>query len=468
MAAPHRPRPVCGFVPPYLLARLAEEGDAAPPARATLALDALLRNRREARAPAAAPREGGVEGAVAELRWTVHDVAGGTELPGRPVRATGQPETGDAAVDEAYTGVEASLLLFEEVFGRTSYDGRGAPVLASVHYGTDYDNAFWDGTQLVFGDGDGRVFERFTKPVDVLAHELTHAVTERTAGLRYQGQSGALNESMSDVFAAMMKQRLLGQTAAEADWLIGAGLFKPGINGRGLRDMAAPGTAYDDPALGKDPQPDSMAGYVETTEDNGGVHLNSGIPNRAFHLAATALGGRSWEVAGQVWWAALTSGIPEDTDFAGFAAATVAAAGTVAPDAVDTVREAWATVGVDPAGTDPRDADLAGAGPAPEEAAEGTGWPSVVVVRRSGGFAGRVSSGRAVLGEDPRTRQIELLLGGIDPTALSSAKPQPDRFVYTFELGDQELTVQEQQLTPELDRLARLLLDSDPGFEPGR
>src|SRR5919107_721158 len=349
------PRPSCGFVPPYLLAQLAADGDAAPPARSTLDPDALLRSRREASTPSpgalGAGAGGAVAGAVEELRWTVHDAAGSTDLPGRAVRATGQPATGDPAVYEAYVGVEASLLLFKEVFGRTSYDGQGAPVIASVHYGTDYDNAFWDGNQLVFGDGDGKVFERFTKPVDVLAHELTHAVTERTAGLLYQGQSGALNESMSDVFAAMVKQRLLGQTAAEADWLIGEGLFRPGINARALRDMAAPGTAYDDPALGRDPQPDSMAGYVETSDDNGGVHINSGIPNRAFHLVATALGGHSWEDAGQVWWRTLTSGLAPDTDFAGFAAATLTAAETVSTAAVEAVRQAWGTVGVEPAGS---------------------------------------------------------------------------------------------------------------------
>ena len=461
-------RPVCGFVPPYLLSQLAADGDVAPPAQATLAHDALLRSRREAQSPAPGSPEpsgagaGAPADAVAGLQWTVHDAGNGTELPGRPVRATGEPASGDAAIDEAYAGVEASLLLFQEVFGRASYDGQGAPVTATVHYGTDYDNAFWDGTQLVFGDGDGKVFERFTKPVDVLGHELTHAVTDRTSGLRYQGQSGALNESVSDVFAAMVKQRLLGQTAAEADWLVGAGLFRPGINARALRDMAAPGTAYDDPALGKDPQPDSMAGYVETTDDNGGVHLNSGIPNRAFHLVATALGGRSWEVAGQIWWSTLTSGIAADIDFAGFAAATIAAAQSVAPDSVDAVRQAWATVGVEPSG------DRGSAGGAASGVGIPAGQPSVVVVRRSGGFAGLVASGRAVLGDDPRTSEIEMLLGGIAAAAFAPEEPQPDRYVYTFELGERHITVQEQQLTPELDRLARLLLESDTGVDPGR
>ena len=245
--------------------------------------------------------------------------------------------------------------MLDEVYGRSSYDGAGATVSATVHYEERYVNAFWDGAQLVFGDGDGEVFDRFTKPVDVVGHELAHALTEHTAGLAYEGQSGALNESVSDVFAACLEQRLRGQTAAEADWLIGSDLFLPGVEARGLRDMAAPGTAYDDPVLGRDPQPAHMDDYVDTSEDNGGVHLNSGIPNRAFHLAATAIGGSSAEGAGVIWYAALTGGrVGARTDFAGFAAATVAEAGEHA----DAVREAWATVGVTP------DSSSAAPGPA--------------------------------------------------------------------------------------------------------
>ncbi len=258
--------------------------------------------------------------------FAVYTASHGSTLPGRKVRAADAPATGDEAVDEAHDGVQASLALFNEVFGRDSYDGQGAAVVATVHYERDYDNAFWDGNQLVFGDGDGTVFDRFTKPVDVLGHELSHAVTQFTANLTYQGQSGALNESISDVFGSCLKQRLLGQGVDEADWLIGEGIFLPSVQGRALRSMAAPGTAYDDPALGKDPQVAAMADYVDTQDDNGGVHTNSGIPNKAFHLAATGIGGTSWDGAGKIWYAALTSGITADTDFATFAAATVAAA----------------------------------------------------------------------------------------------------------------------------------------------
>ena len=159
------------------------------------------------------------------------------------------------------------------------------PLHGWVHYGHDYDNAFWDGEEMVFGDG--KMFDRFTKSLDVIGHELTHGVTEHEAGLQYLNQSGALNESVSDVFGSLVKQYKLGQTADQADWLIGADLVKPGFPGKALRSMAEPGTAWDG-----DDQP---AQHGRTTcrrmSDNGGVHTNSGIPNKAFAELALALGG---------------------------------------------------------------------------------------------------------------------------------------------------------------------------------
>lgn len=420
----------CRFVPPYLLRLVAPE---------SLVVDERLRGARAV--PTAIQRSAPAPGGPA---WTVHSADNTMTLPGRPVRAAGEPEAGDEAVDEAAAGVSGALALFAEVYGRSSYDGDGAPVSLTVHYGRDYDNAFWDGTQLVFGDGDGKVFGRFTRPVDVLGHELTHAVTEHTAGLRYQDQSGALNESVSDVFAACLKQRLLGQTAAQADWLIGEGIFLPGIQARALRDMAAPGTAYDDPAIGRDPQVGHLRDYVDTTDDNGGVHLNSGIPNRAFQLAAIAIGGSTWEGAGRVWYAALTGGaVGPDTDFAGFAAATIAAAGPHA----DAVRSAWSEVGVS------------------GSAAVGSGPPvgagsRRVSVRRTGGFAGlRVAGELDLDSDDPRAPEVAALVEGVDLATVAGGQPQPDRYVYSFDLCGSCADVPEQHLTPDLARLAALVLE---------
>lgn len=432
----------CTFVPPYLLRRIAD----ASPEAATTCGDALTLDEGF-RAQRAAPPSPPPAGARAGAAWTIHTAANRTDLPGTPVRSVGDPESGDEAVDEAAYGVEGTLALFAEIYGRASFDDQGAPVTATVHYGRDYVNAFWDGTQLVFGDGDRRVFGRFTRPVDVLGHEFSHGVVQHTAGLVYQGQSGALNESVADVFAACLKQRLLAQTPAQADWLIGQGLFLPGVRARALRDMAAPGTAYDDPVLGKDPQVGHMDDYVETSDDNGGVHLNSGIPNRAFQLAATSIGGNTWAGAGAIWYAALTSGaVGPESDFASFAAATVAAAG----DHADAVAAAWSEVGV-----------TADRSPSTPVSPVGSAASGVVAVRRSGGFVGSTVEGQVDLDgpDDDVVAEVRELVDRIDLAAVAAGLPHPDMYSYVFDVAGTRATVPEQNLTPELRRLAELLLD---------
>ena len=438
----------CQFVPPYLLRQIAaSRSEAAPCCESTLVIDDRLRSARMLRLPGTTQERR----ATADAAWTVHSADNTADLPGTPIRSAGSAAVGDPAVDEAATGIEATLALFADVYRRASYDGNGAPVSLTVHYRTDYDNAFWDGTQLVFGDGDGKVFGRFTRPIDVLGHEFTHALTEHTTGLEYQGQPGALNESVSDVFASCLKQRVLGHTAVEADWLIGQDLFVEGINARGLRDMAAPGSAYDDPMLGRDPQAGHMDGYVDTIDDHGGVHLNSGIPNRAFQLAATAIGGRSWEGAGAIWYAALTGGqVTARTDFAGFAAATVAAAGQHAAVVLD----AWEQVGVTPV-TRTAEPGL------PEPEVEPAAARTLVAVRRSGGFAGRSVDGAVDLdSDDPRTGELRHLVDTIDLRGVTGGRPHPDMFVYAFDLCGSQATVPEQHLTDELRRVASLVLES--------
>jgi Zn-dependent metalloprotease len=379
---------LCGIIPPHLLQQIAraETGPQAEAAERTLAVGRRVARGREVRAvrtsrmgipgtitglvpphlqqrlrgahlgseaPAPAAEQTPAEGAAAVHR-SVHDARRGTTLPGVLVREEGQGPTGDESADEAYDGLGATWELYYQAFSRNSLDDAGMGLIATVHYGEDFQNAFWDGEQMIIGDGDGVYFQSFTNAVDVIGHELTHGVVQHTAGLIYVAQPGALHESVADCFGAMVKQRLLGQSAAEADWLIGAGLFTDRVEGVALRSMKAPGTAYDDPVLGVDPQPDSMADYAalphDEANDNGGVHINSGIPNRAFYLAATGIGGTSWEGAGQLWYQALTgAGLPKDADFATFAAATLEAAaarhgeGSTQQDAV---AEAWRTVGV--------------------------------------------------------------------------------------------------------------------------
>lgn len=343
----------CSIVPPHLLTRLAALQDprltvAARAARhALLELDPVLQARSEALG--APVRRAAV---VGSLTRRISDAGGREELPGNLVRAEGAPATGDAAADEAYDGLGSTYRLFSEEYGRSSIDGAGRALEATVHYGTDYDNAFWDGERMVFGDGDGEIFGRFTASLTVISHELVHGFTQYSTNLEYQGQSGALNESLSDVFGVLVEQRELGQDAADATWLVGAGIFTAQVQGSALRSLRAPGTAYDDDVLGRDPQPATMADYVETTSDNGGVHINSGIPNHAFYLAATSLGGRAWEGAGRIWYDAVLGGtIPPDCNFPAFAHATIGAAekrfGTGSPEA-GAVTGAWSRVGVLP------------------------------------------------------------------------------------------------------------------------
>ncbi|GHA68681.1 M4 family metallopeptidase [Streptomyces termitum] len=338
----------CTIVPPHLLEHLAasENPSVAAAARRTLLADATARTARTRPRPdAPAP---GAE-APAEPRRTIHDARNRTALPGAKVRDEGEEPVADATVNRAYTGLGATFALFRDAFGRDSMDGAGLPLIASVHYDEKYGNAFWNGEQMVFGDGDGEIFLDFTLPVDVIGHELAHGFTQYTANLEYFSQSGALNESVSDVFGSLVKQYALGQSADQADWLIGAGLFHPDVQGAALRSMKAPGTAYDDDVLGKDPQPAHMDDYVRTGQDNGGVHINSGIPNHAFYLAATELGGNAWERAGRIWYDVLTGGtLTPDTRFTEFAAATVRAARARYGDAaeIQAVTKAWAAVGV--------------------------------------------------------------------------------------------------------------------------
>ena len=397
----------CSILPPYLLDAVAAncDGEVAERAAHTLRVEMAMRTQREVRAvrtdrpagPSRPPGEGGTPPGIvpvdllerigrgqdralrADLDETgrprrapqapptqppvaatparrIHDAQHRADLPGALVRTEGAGPARDESANEAYDGLGATWRLLNDVYGRNSLDGRGLPLVASVHFRGGYDNAFWNGDQMVFGDGDGEIFASFTDSIDVIGHELAHGLTQYTAGLVYLAQAGALNESISDVFGVLTEQYLAGQSAEEATWLVGAGLFTPQVRGVALRSMKAPGTAYDDPRLGKDPQPAHLRDYQDLPHDdsgdNGGVHINSGIPNHAFYLVATRLGGPAWERAGQIWYDTLVAGrLPKDADFARFAAGTIDAAtaryglGSV----VDAVREAWAAVGVRPA-----------------------------------------------------------------------------------------------------------------------
>jgi Zn-dependent metalloprotease len=283
------------------------------------------------------------------LDRTIYDAENTESLPGTLVRHEGGKANGEKTVSEAYDYSGSTYNFYKGIFERDSIDTKGMKLDSTVHYGEDYNNAFWNGTQMVYGDGDGEIFQRFTKSIDVIGHELTHGVTQYEAALEYEGQAGALNESFSDVFGSLVKQYALKQRADKADWLIGAGLFTNKIKGVALRSMKEPGSAYNDPTIGKDPQPGHMKNYVNTSSDNGGVHINSGIPNRAFYLTALELGGYAWEKAGRIWYIALTERLRERSTFQKAVNITFEVAGTLygkSSREQNAVNMAWDQVGI--------------------------------------------------------------------------------------------------------------------------
>ena len=217
---------------------------------------------------------------------------------------------------------------YKNTFNRNSFDNNGATLRSTVHYGRNYNNAFWNGSQMVYGDGDGTTFRSLSGALDVVAHELTHAVTERTAGLQYQYQSGALNESISDTFGVFLDN---------GDYLIGEDVYTPNQAGDALRSLSNP-ELYG--------QPSTMSGYVNTTSDNGGVHTNSGIPNKAAYLTISSLG---TAVAEKIYYRALTVYLTPTSNFSGARAALLAAAADLygsTSTQYNAVKSAWTQVGV--------------------------------------------------------------------------------------------------------------------------
>ena len=339
---------VCTIVPSGIFENIARRGTEHQRAEAfrNLAAAGQLRGQRSGAIlpPAWAAVAPGV------LRRTIYDAQTGMQLPGVLVRGEGDPKSRDTSVNEAYDGSGRTYNFYLKVFERNSIDGNGMRLDSTVHYRRNFNNAMWNGRQMVYGDGDGEIFQRFTRSLDVIGHELTHGITEFEAGLEYSGQPGALNEHFSDVFGSLVKQYAKKQKSVEADWLIGAGLFTRGIKGVAIRSMKEPGSAYDDPLIGKDPQPAHMKDFARTVDDNGGVHINSGIPNKAFYNAAVALGGFAWEKAGRIWYITLVEKVKPKTDFKKCAQMTVdAAAGLYGSGSAEqkAVRAAWADVGIE-------------------------------------------------------------------------------------------------------------------------
>jgi len=350
-------QPIQCIVPPYMLERLARSPDPAVRERAIVGLSGSAAVRAVRAFAQNMPGMMALPSPAAAKHRLVYDAKKKDQLPGKLVRSEGDKKSADVAVNEAYDFSGDTYDFYRDLFGRNSLDDAGMTLVSSVHVGEPdgsgkyqpMDNAFWDGGQMAYGDGDGRVFGRFTRSLDVVAHELTHGVQSFTSNLVYRGQSGALNEHFSDVFGILVRQWRRGESVQKADWLIGAQVLVPAKTRRGIRDMLHPGTAYtNDPDLGSDPQPDHMKRLYTGGADNGGVHLNSGIPNRAFALAAMALGGNAWDAAGRIWYEAMLQ-LSRTSVFADMAALTAQIAGDSSrfgKDAKKIVRDAWKKVGL--------------------------------------------------------------------------------------------------------------------------
>lgn len=292
------------ILPPYILDHLASSSD--PKVRA-LAIEAIARSaalRATRKTISQFPAMAAIPSPAGKKERLVYDMKrqGSSALPGKLVRREGDAKTVDVAVNEAYDHSGVTYDFYSKVYGRNSLDDRGMTLVSSVHLGVNYNNAFWNGEQMAYGDGDGVIFTRFTRSLDVVGHELTHGVVSHTCNLEYRNESGALNEHFADVFGVLVKQWKRKQTAAKADWLIGADIIGPGTSATALRTFKGEKAYEDDDALGTDPQPKHLSDKYTGTADSGGVHINSGIPNHAFFLVATALGGRAWERAGKIWY----------------------------------------------------------------------------------------------------------------------------------------------------------------------
>ncbi|MFL6144894.1 MAG: M4 family metallopeptidase [Labedaea sp.] len=340
-------RHLCSYVPPYLIDHIArtsrKTAEGGYPAQQTALATRMLREKREAVTLASVPAtlQPPVQGRADRVifddnhQWTFS-----TE----PIRGEGGPPTALANANLAYDGLGGTRAFYQEVLGRDSLDNAGVALPAHVNFGVQFNNAYWDGTQMVFGNGDEVIFKDFTGDIDVIGHELTHGVTQYTANLDYTDQPGALNEATSDILGVCVEQYVAKLDAGTFNWLIGEDVMADDLYGEAIRSMSHPGTAYDNPQMGKDPQAADMSGYVP----GGDPHVNSGIINRAFYLMATELGSFP---AAKLWYATLQNLWPTAM-FADAAAVCAQMARILARDKVitrlgaQTARAAFHEVGI--------------------------------------------------------------------------------------------------------------------------
>lgn len=289
----------------------------------------------------------------------------GTSLPGTLRCSAATCNTGDLAIDAAHNYAGATYDYYSTKFGRDSLNGSGMTLTSTAHYSSNYNNAFWNGSQMVYGDGDGTTFIALSRSLDVVAHELTHGVTDHESDLVYQKESGAINEALSDIFGAAVEAWVDGGVSS-ATWLLGEDIYTPGNgNDDALRYMNDP-TAD---GYSRDYYPERLYPGTCTpnpnTNDNCGVHGNSGIANLAFVLmvqGGTHPRGKTTvnvsaiglSKAEQIFYRAQTACLTASSNFEALRNCTAQAA-TDLYGAADTtkVHQAWDAVGVPGGGGTP-------------------------------------------------------------------------------------------------------------------
>jgi Zn-dependent metalloprotease len=341
---------ICHIIPPIILENVIKKGNEE---EKKMALAVLVESSRARARREILPAVISTFGLATGLTRTIYDAKHQTNK-GEPVRNENQSPSADEDVNRAYDYSGNTYKFYKEVLGWNSLNNKGMQLLSTVHYGTKYNNAFWDGSEMYYGDGDGNIFNSFTSCMEIVGHELSHGVVSNTSDLIYQYQSGALNESFADVFGVLTKMYNDDKTVDDDEyWIQGVGLFTSNVQeGKGIRSLADPGTAYNDPVLGKDIQPAHMNNYkdLDLHDDNGGVHINSGIPNKAFYNVAMELGGRAWEKAGKIWFITLRDRLNQQSQFKDAAIATFDQAGVLYGNnstEQKAVKKGWTDVGVE-------------------------------------------------------------------------------------------------------------------------
>jgi Zn-dependent metalloprotease len=340
--------PLHCVVPPYVVDQLAQSPNAEIRRRA-MELSAEGAAARAVRLTLAGlPRMAAIPSPAAGKHRQVYDLQhqGMNALPGKLARSEGNPASADPAVNEAYNHSGTVYDFYKNVLGRNSLDDNGMALISSVHFRSNHNNAYWNGERMIYGDGDGQIFVRFTKALDVVGHELSHGVVTHTCNLVYQDEPGALNEHFADVFGVLVEQWKKKKPAKTGNWLVGEAIMGPGVNAKALRSFKDEKAYEDDPLLGTDPQPKHYADRYKGSEDYGGVHINSGIPNHAFYLAAQALGGNAWGKAGAIWYKSLYR-LKATSSFEDMVRETIGAASDLYGASVaNEIKKAWKTVGL--------------------------------------------------------------------------------------------------------------------------